>query len=216
MEYIDISPVISENIAVFPGDSPFRRKVALEYAKGDHLVLSEIRSTVHLGAHADAPSHYHPDGESIDRRDLSPYMGTCQVVSVKVPRGARITAKDLGATGIQASRVLIKTGSFPDPEKWNSDFNSLSPELIEELASKGVALVGVDTPSVDPETSKGLESHQAIFRSKMAILEGLVLEEVADGFYTLIALPLRIKDADASPVRAILLPAAKLSEGRPA
>ena len=95
--------------------------------------------------------------------------------------------------------------SFPDPNQWNGDFNSLSPELIEHLSALNVVTVGIDTPSVDPADSKGLESHQALYRHDLAVLEGIILDRVEPGLYTLVALPLPLKDADASPVRAILL-----------
>jgi arylformamidase len=101
--------------------------------------------------------------------------------------------------------VLFKTRSFPNPDRWTSDFASLSPELIEKLAGQGVRLVGIDTPSIDPAEDKALESHQAVLRNDMAILEGIVLDDVAEGEYQLVALPLRIAGADASPVRAVLL-----------
>lgn len=206
MKIFDISPQVSEKIAVYPGDVAYSRQVAMDMKKGDHLTLSSISTTLHVGAHADAPSHYHAEGESIGRRDLSYYMGRAQVVSIKGAHGRRLGIKDLAKTQIQAPRVLFKTGSFPNPEFWNSDFTSLSPELIEWLSNQGVQLVGIDTPSVDPETSKDLESHQAIYSSNMAILEGLVLTEVPEGLYQLIALPLALSEADASPVRAVLLP----------
>src|SRR5206468_12283673 len=127
-----------------------------------------------------------------------------QVVSVKLARGKRIMPEDIGGTKIDAPRVLFRTDSFPDPRKWNSDYNSLSPELIDALASQGVMLVGIDTPSIDPDDSKKLESHQAVYRDGLANLEGIALGHVADGIYTLIALPLRLRGADASPVRAVL------------
>ena len=101
--------------------------------------------------------------------------------------------------------MLFKTNSFTDTCRWNKDYKSLSHEHIEYLHGKGVRLVGIDTPSVDPDDSQALESHQAIYGRDMANLEGLVLTDVPDGLYTLIALPLRLKDADASPVRAILV-----------
>ena len=205
VKIFDISPEISENIAVFPGDTPYRRKVVLDFSKGDNLVLSAIETTVHAGAHTDAPNHYHGKGRGIETRDLSYYMGECQVVSVKIPRGDRIQPKDLAHVNIKAKRVLFKTGSFPNPNQWNGDFNSLSPQVVELLAEKGVVLVGIDTPSVDPAQDRVLESHQAIYKKDLAILEGVVLDQVPDGLYTLIALPLKIKGADASPVRAVLV-----------
>ncbi len=212
MKIIDISPTISERIAVFPGDTPFKRKIAMDFEADDHLLLSSIRSTVHLGAHADAPNHYHPSGADIAARPLNRYLGPCQVIRVSLSRGARIAVADLGDRVIQAERILFRTDSFPNPNHWNGDFNSLSPALIHFLAEKGVRLVGIDTPSVDPEQSKELESHQEIFHHDMAVLEGLVLTEVADGLYDLIALPLKIEGGDASPVRAILLPKGSLAQ----
>lgn len=203
--YYDISPVISPASAVFPGDRCFESQEALSFSRGDHLALSAIHSTVHIGAHVDAPSHYHRDGVSIERRDLKYYLGAAQVLSVSLPRGERILPKHLKGVRIKAPRILFKTGSFPDPDSWSGDFNSLSPELITELSTQGVMLVGIDTPSVDPAESKGMETHQAVYRADMAVLEGIVLSQVPDGVYTLVALPLRIQGADASPVRAILM-----------
>ncbi len=204
MKIIDITPLISEKLAVFPGDVPFRRQVSLSFPK-DHLTLSSMSSTLHLGAHADSSGHYHKEGKGVDRRPLERYIGACQVMEVSLPRRERIFPKHLGSTKIEAKRVLFKTQSFPDPESWNDDFNSLSPELIHHLADQGVVLVGIDTPSVDPVDSKALESHQALYARNLAVLEGLILKHVKPGPYSLVALPLPIKDADASPVRAILM-----------
>ncbi|MCO4794169.1 MAG: cyclase family protein [Bacteriovoracaceae bacterium] len=203
-DYYDISPVIHEGIAVFPGDTAFSRNVLMSIDDGSHIDLSTIKSTVHLGAHADAPSHYHKDGKGIDERDLMLYMGLCQVISVNIPKKERIQREHV-TTAINAPRVLFKTESFPNPDQWVDDFNSLGPELIDWLTELGVRLVGIDTPSVDPSDSKDLPSHQSLYKNDMAVLEGVDLRLVPDGLYNLVALPLRLKDADASPVRAILL-----------
>lgn len=203
-DFYDISPVIHERIAVFPGDTAFSRNVLMSFDGGSHLDLSTINTTVHLGAHADAPSHYHKDGKSMEQRDLMLYMGPCQVITVRPGKKERIQ-KEHVTIDIRAPRVLFRTDSFPDPDQWTDDFNSLSPELIDWLSGLGVRLVGIDTPSVDPSDSKNLPSHKALYQNDMAVLEGVVLSEVPDGIYNLIALPLKIKGADASPVRAILL-----------
>jgi arylformamidase len=203
MKVFDITPEISSGIAVFPGDVAFSREVSLDFEKGDHLRLSSIRTTLHLGAHADSSSHYHAQGLGVEERPLLAYFGSVQVISVPQKKAARISPQDL-KTKIKAPRVLLKTASFPDPRHWNNDFMSLSPELIHFLHSQGVILVGIDTPSVDPAESKALESHQALYETKMAVLEGLVLRKVPDGIYSMVALPLPIQNADASPVRALL------------
>ncbi len=201
---IDISPLVSTRLGVWPGDVPYSRQVALSIAAGDNLELSSITATLHLGAHTDAPSHYAAGGAAISARPLERYLGPCQVVSVSLPRGERILPRHLGVE-ITAPRVLLRTDSFPEPESFNTDFNSLSPELVDHLHARGVVLVGLDTPSVDLFDDKELLSHRAIARHDMAILEGVVLEHVEPGLYTLVALPLKLEDADASPVRAVLL-----------
>jgi len=206
MQLIDISPLISEKTAVFPGDKPFERTCSLSFSEGHHLALSSISSTLHIGVHADAPNHYHPDGCSISERSLHFYYGTCQVITIpNLAPEERILPKHLQGIKPDAPRILLKTNSFPCPEKWVHSFNSLSPELVDFLADQGVILIGIDTPSVDPAPAKVLISHLQIFRRDLAILEGLVLDGVEDGFYTLSAFPLKINGADASPVRAVLI-----------
>jgi arylformamidase len=200
----DISPLISPRLAVWPGDEPYARRVTLSMAQGDSVELSSIRTTLHLGAHADAPSHFVPGGEGMAEVELAPYLGPCQVITVAVPRGARITPADV-TVPVRAPRVLLRTGSYPVPERFNEDFASLSPELIHWLAAKGCVLVGLDTPSVDPFSSRALESHGALRETGLRNLEGLLLDAVADGLYQLVALPLRLEGADGSPVRAVLV-----------
>lgn len=204
-EIIDISPLISSLIAVFPGDTPFKEEFLMDITNGDNLTLSKISTTVHLGAHTDAPSHYSKSGHSIEARNLNIYIGLAQVIEVNCPRNSRIGVSDIVNIPIKAQRILFKTKSFPDPNKWNDDFVGLKAELIHYLAEKKVILVGIDTPSIDLVNDKELESHHAVFKNDMAILEGIVLEHVLEGLYELIALPLKIAGADASPVRAVLI-----------
>ncbi len=199
----DITPPITPRLQVWPGDTPPAREVLLDMKRGDNITLSTLRATVHLGAHADAPSHYGADAPAIDARNLDDYLGPCQVLRVEVPRNTRVTP-DLLRAQVTAPRVLLATGTYPDPERFNTDFAALSVELVEALHRQGVRLVGVDTPSVDLFDSKDLPAHRAFLRCDMAILEGLVLRDVPEGVYELIALPLRLVGFDASPVRAVL------------
>lgn len=200
----DISPPIDASLQVWPGDTAPEREVLLDMARGDNLTLSTLRSTVHLGAHADAPSHYGHGAPTIDRRDPARYLGPCQLLRVDVERGRRIDPAML-AGSVRESRVLFRTGTFaPAVRPFCRDFAALSAELIEHLAARGVGLVGIDTPSVDVFDSKDLPAHNACLRHDVAILEGLVLDAVPPGRYELIALPLRLVGFDASPVRAVL------------
>src|SRR5262245_38936231 len=207
----DISPPLSPRLAVWPGDTPLSREVLLEVGQltsvdskmVSNITLSTLRATCHLGAHADAPSHYGRGAAGIDAVRLDLYLGPCQVVRVAVPRRGRVTPAMLPGP-VTRPRVLLATDTYPDPGDFNEDFAALSPELVTALHGQGVRLVGIDTPSVDPFDSKDLPAHQAFLRHDMAILEGLVLRDVPEGVYELIALPLKLVGFDASPVRAVL------------
>ena len=100
--------------------------------------------------------------------------------------------------------ILIRTYEKAPQENWDAGFSAIDAALIDALANRGVRLIGVDTPSLDPQTSKTMDAHLAVAKHGMAILEGLVLDAVPFGTYELIALPLKIAGADSSPVRAVL------------
>jgi len=202
--FIDISPKIGEETGVFPGDITFQRKISMDTEKGDHLTLSSMQTTLHIGAHTDAPNHFSKNAKGIDEIDLDYYSGPCQVIEIVKQPNSTIAAKDLDGIAITANRILFKTNSFPSTSHFNPDFVALSEGLIEYLSSKKVILVGIDTPSIDPSESKTLEAHHATKNAGIAILEGIILEKVEPGVYDLSALPLKISGGDASPVRAVL------------
>jgi arylformamidase len=203
--YYDISPIISANSAVFPGDQPFSRAVSKTFDHADGYTLSSITTTLHIGAHADAPIHYAATGQTICQRALDYYFGTCQVIAVSTHAASlRLYPQDIASQPILAPRILFKTNSFTH-DAWHDQFISLSPELIAYLASQQVRLVGIDTPSVDPADAKELVSHHALHQHDMAVLECLELSQIEPALYWLMALPLKIAGADASPVRAVLL-----------
>jgi arylformamidase len=205
----DISPPLSTRLAVWPGDTPLSREVLSEIGRADvgnivsPITLSTLRATAHLGAHADAPSHYGAGAPPIDRRSLDYYLGPCQLIRVPVPRATCVTPEAIRVP-IAAPRVLLDTGTHPDPERFPEDFAALAPELVTWLHRHGVRLVGIDTPSVDLFSSRELPAHTTFLSHDMAILEGLVLKDVPEGLYELIALPLRLVGFDASPVRAVV------------
>jgi arylformamidase len=214
----DISPPLSPAINVWPGDSPLTREVLCDMKQGANITLSTLRTTVHVGSHADGPNHYSRDASGIGERSLAYFIGPCQVIGAPVARASRVRVEDLQLppSGITAPRVLIKTSTFPDHRNWNADFAGLDPALVDWLseqsvsandptvAPRGVITVGVDAPSVDLQNSKDLPAHAAFARHDMTILEGLVLKDVPAGTYELIALPLKLMSFDASPIRAIL------------
>ena len=199
----DITPGVTAALAVWPGDTPPSREVLADLKRGDNITLSTLRATVHLGAHADAPSHYGRGAASIESRPLDLYLGPCRVVRISASKGTRIPPSAIPAR-LRAERVLIATGSSPDPYAFNEDFVALDPETVDLLHERGARLVGIDTPSVDLYAAKKLVAHERFLAHDMAILEGLVLSHVPEGEYELIALPLKLAGFDASPVRAVL------------
>jgi arylformamidase len=199
----DLTPAVTAALAVWPGDTPPTREVLADLKRGDNITLSTLRATVHLGAHADAPSHYGRDASSIASRPLDLYLGPCRVVRIPAERGTRVPPSAIPAQ-LAGKRVLIATASYPDPYAFNDDFAALEPATVDLLHERGVRLVGIDTPSVDLFASKELAAHRRFLAHDMAILEGLVLSHVPEGEYELIALPLKLEGFDASPVRAVL------------
>jgi arylformamidase len=198
----DITPLISKDLPVWPGSKSFSRSIEVDMKSGSSVTSSSISATCHLGAHVDAPSHYSLKGETIDMRSLDYFIGKCQVIRVQVPKKGYIHYSHIN--GIHAPRVLFATNTFDYKRAFQPDFAAIDPALMEKLADFGVFTVGIDTPSVDLFESQHLETHKTALRYNMNLLEGIDLSGVPDGIYELIALPLKLKDCDASPVRAIL------------
>lgn len=199
----DITPLVTINFPLWPGSKPLQRNVVCNMALGDVVTSSNITATVHLGAHADAPSHYAKDGRTIDDCPLHYYLGPCQVIHPKVNHGQLIT-KDTIKQKILAPRVLFATSTFDYSKPFSEDFAAFDPDFFEFMAQNKVITVGIDGPSVDLYKAQTLPCHQLAYEYDIALLENLYLDNVPEGLYELIALPLKIKDFDASPVRAIL------------
>jgi arylformamidase len=199
----DLSPILRPETPVWPGDTPFQWRLTWSISEGATVNLSSLTTTPHLGAHADAPFHTEARGEGIAEMPLERYLGPCRVV--KVPAQPLIEPRHVDGIDLASpARLLFKSESVRDRKSFPERFTALSPELAALLAERGVLLVGMDTPSVDPFDSKTLDAHHALARGGVAILEGLVLDGVPEGVYELIALPLKIAGLDASPVRAVL------------
>lgn len=200
----DISPPVQEGAPVFPGDTPYRQQWAASIAPGCPVNVSTLTLSPHVGAHADAPLHYDPQGRAVGALDLAPYLGHCRVIHA-IARGPLVTWEHL-AHAVEAlpPRVLVRTYERAPVDRWDPQLAAFAPETVERLADAGVQLVGIDTASIDPADSKQLPSHQVIRRRGLRVLENLVLDAVPEGDYELIALPLKLMTADASPVRAVL------------
>lgn len=229
---LDITPPIRVGMPVWPGDTPFSIERTWSIAAGSPtdpgagspvnpgagspVNVSRLVMSTHTGAHADAPLHYDPRGADSAGSSLEPYLGPCRVIDLSGSgrHSGPVLPDELApwlggeTAGAMPPRVLLRCWREAPLDRWAGDFRPVAPETIDLLAALGVRLIGVDTPSLDPESSKTMDAHHRVRAHGMAILEGLVLDAVAPGDYELIALPLPIVGADASPVRAILRPLA--------
>jgi arylformamidase len=200
----DISPPIQVETPVFPGDTPYQQQWSATIGPGCPVNVSSLTLSPHVGAHADAPLHYDPQGESAGQLDLSPYLGPCRVIHA-IGCGPLIKWAHIAhACSDLPSRVLVRTYAHAPISHWDAALTAYAPDTLAQLAACGVVLIGIDTASVDPADSKTLDSHQILRRLNLRVLENLVLDEVPEGDYELIALPLKLMTADASPVRAVL------------
>lgn len=200
----DISPAIGTGSPVFPGDAPFALRWTWSIGPGCPVNVSELAMSPHTGSHTDAPLHYDSAGAAMADVPLDLYLGPCRVVHA-LDAGPLVEPRHVEAAldGVPA-RVLIRTAQRASVDAWDASFTAIAPATIDRLHAAGVRLIGIDTPSIDPAESKALDSHQRVRAHGMAIIEGVVLDDVPAGDYELIALPLKIRGADASPVRAVL------------
>ncbi len=199
----DISPALGPATPPFPGDQAYEQRWTARIGPGCPVNLTALTLSPHLGAHADAPLHYADDAPAIGAVSLAPYLGPCRVIHA-IGCGPLVRPEHIAhAMADLPPRVLVRTCASA-PTEWSEAFSAYAPETIELLAARGVMLVGIDSQSVDPATSKTLDSHHVLLKHDLRVLENLVLDEVPAGDYELIALPLKLVQACASPVRAIL------------
>lgn len=200
----DITRRVTVNTAVFPGDTPYHPHLMLRMGAGAAVNLVTVTTTLHIGTHVDAYFHYAPDGVFVDAMPLEAYLGRAHVVTTTKRDGA-LTPEDLPPLPPHVERLLIHSPVSDLPDSvFPEAFPYPSVALIAELAEQGCRLIGVDSPSMDRADSADLPGHNALRQHGMVNIENLMLADVPDGEYELIALPLRLADACASPVRAVL------------
>jgi arylformamidase len=204
MTLIDISPSLCVGMGVFPGDAAFAVGQTFTIGPDCPVNVASITMSTHCGAHVDAPLHYDQAGASIDMLGLDDFIGPARVIDARGKDPLCGFEEVASALHGAPPRLLFKLMGRGDEMAWPTGFRALAPETVERLAQLGTRLIGVDVPSIDPETSKSLPSHMVCRRHDLRIVENLALADVAPGDYELIALPLKLKGLDAAPVRAVL------------
>jgi arylformamidase len=200
----DISPAVHAGAPVFPGDTAYSQTWAATIGPGCPVNVSAITLSPHVGAHADAPLHYDPDGAAIGAVSLNAFIGPCRVIHA-IGCGPLVKPEHLAhALKDLPPRVLVRVYQQQPQDQFDHALPAFAADTVEQLADLGVQLIGIDSASIDPADSKALPSHQTIRRRGLRVLENLLLDDIPEGDYELIALPLKLTTADASPVRAVL------------
>ncbi len=201
--FYDITISVQNGLAVWPGDTPYRFALGWDMGAGASVNVGVVTMSAHTGTHVDAPFHFDPHGAGVDTLDPSVFFGPVVVVDAtgRSEIGREVFA---GVDWVRTPRVLVRTGTWTDYTRFPDAVPTLADDVPAFLGANGVRLFGVDVPSVDAMDSKTLPIHHALAAQGITILESADLRAVPPGVYTLIALPLRLVGADASPVRAIL------------
>jgi arylformamidase len=200
----DISPPVALSSPVFPGDTRYQQHWSATLSPDCPVNVASLTLSPHVGAHADAPLHYDPEGATAGQVDLHAYLGPCRVIHA-IACGPLVQIAHLAhAAANLPPRVLVRVYPQMPQTQFDEALPGFAPATLDWLADQGVLLVGTDSASVDPANSKTLDAHQVLRRRGLRVLENLLLDDVPEGDYELIALPLKLMQADASPVRAVL------------
>ena len=203
-EIYDISITIEDNMLSFPGDTPPHLSRVKDIKEADYN-LSKMEVSVHVGTHADAPTHFIEEGKYIDEINPERFMGKTQVIEIE--NEEKITREELKNIDIKADKILFKTlnSQYLQQTTFNEDFVYLTVEAGQYLIKQGVKLIGIDYLTIESLNSNNFEVHKLILGNDIIILEAVDLSEIKPGIYDLWAVPLKLKKAEASPIRALLI-----------
>lgn len=205
MGFVDISMPIRRGMATFPGDPPVRVEPVRDLARGDPYRLCALALGSHAGTHIDAPRHFLDLAPGVDGLDPEALIGPCQVVEVPADRRL-IREVDVPSTG-ESHRVLFRTANSPRwkrGEPYFPDYVALAPAAARRLVERGVRLVGIDSLSVENDTTGRFPVHRTLLTAGVVVVEGLQLADAGPGEYDLLCLPLRIEGGDGAPARALV------------
>ena len=203
-EWIDISQPLNNNIATWPGDTPFSYEVSWSKEESGSVNVGKLTMSIHTGTHIDAPFHFDNDGKKVLDLDVQVYVGPARIIDVSNLES--IGKKELESFHLEGvERLLLRTSSHGKAEEFRGDPSFTCRHSVVSFRER-YSFNRVDVPSVDPLDDKELATHHQLFKHGIHILENVVLDHVADGDYELIALPLALTDADGSPVRAVIRP----------
>lgn len=212
MKIHDISVTLEAGIPIWPGNPGFELVRVNDIDKGGSSNVSRLSLGCHTGTHVDAPVHFIPGASGVDTLPLELLTGPATVYSVDTTPadGNNISAAALERAGIPPGtfRALLKTRNSDlwklGPHEFRADFAGITADGAQWLVDNKIGLVGVDYLSVGPKGA-GRPTHEILLKAGVVIVEGLNLSAVEPGNYDFYCLPLKLKDSDGAPARAILI-----------
>ncbi|MFH8253306.1 cyclase family protein [Microbacterium sp. B2969] len=204
MQTFDVSRLIAPGEALCAGEDPLESWTICDVGPADPCRITSLENwTTHFLTHVDAPRHFFEDGATLDELPLERFAVPALVVDI----GDRfeVTPAEIPQRDFSGMAVLFKTSaSALDTTVFHSEHPYISASAARELVMRGADVVGIDYLSVDRFGDEDYPAHRTLLGAGVIIVEGLDLSPVEAGAYELLAYPLRIQEADGSPVRAIL------------
>lgn len=204
-KYFDLSPGLSEETVVWPGDSPVVIREHKSIEKGAGYNLTSVSLSSHSGSHVDAPRHFYPDSASVDELPLDTLIGTAQIIEITADSvDEKLLEEKLAGKNIE--RLIIKTrnSSLWSNPNFDKNYVSLTNSGADCLINKGIKLVGIDYLSIESIDSRDAYVHKVLLQNGIVIIEGLNLSEVQSGEYELFCLPLKLEGIDGAPARVVV------------
>ena len=204
MRIHDVTRLISEDMTVYKDreSKKIKRTVVADYEKADYYE-SRMDMDMHCGTHIDAPLHMIKGGDTIEKYDLSKFIGDCKVFDLTDVDEA-IRKKDIENLDIQKDDIVIFKTKNSFDQGYNPKFVYIEEDAAMYLSEKGIKTVGIDAMSIERD-KKEHPSHKIILGANIGVIEDLYLKNVGQGQYFLSALPLNIRGSEASPIRAVLI-----------
>jgi len=204
MKIYDLSPEISEDMAVYKNKSDKKPKLTVTRTLKEGANESKLDIYVHTGSHVDAPYHVLENGKTIEKISLDKFMGKAVVLDFTKAEGSITKKNFLKKIFFLTNHIVLLKTKNKNEKTFNFEFTYLEKSGAEYLASKRIKAVGIDSLGIE-RNQPAHETHKIFARNGIPIFEGLNLSKVKQGRYFFYGLPLKIKKGDGSPIRAVLI-----------
>jgi len=205
MKIYDISLEISEGMGIWKNKDSKRPKIEVtSTVKTDNANESRLHLDAHTGTHADAPFHFLQNGKKIDKVSVEKFLGECVVTGLTNIKKRGIEKKDLIKSKIRKGDIVILKTSNEYKKTFDFDFVYLAESGAKFLVSKNIKAVGINALGIERNQPE-YNTHKSLLSKGIVIYEGLELSKIKPGRYFFIGLPLKVKDGDGAPMRAVLV-----------